>query len=227
MNGGRIIRRVLARGLGALALIGAVAWMGTAHASDRTSDVVCVDSSTGDWRATMRFTSIDVHDGHPVTVTFGSATSTLTSPGADGAVTLRQDFSGADASAHRSWSIVRNGVVERAGSETFHRPDGCAAPDTTVPPTSEPPGTGPPTTVPPTTVPPTTGPPTTGPPTTGPAGPIPTSPPPATTVPKSWPLPVTGRGATGLIVVVGVAVAIAGALAVRGARRRPDQLIGD
>jgi hypothetical protein len=220
MNGGRI----LARGLVvALALIGAgaVAWTGTAQANDRASDVVCIDPSTGEWRATMTFTSIDVHDGHPVTVTFGSDSATLTAAGPDGAVTLRQDFGGDDASGHRSWSIVRNGVVERGGSEMFSRPEGCAAPGTT-----EPPGSGPPVTEP-GTGPPATEPPSAAPPTTGPAGPSPTNPPPATTVPRPRPLPVTGRGATGLVVVIGLAVVVAGVLAVRGARRHPDQLIGD
>ena len=126
---------------------------GSAMANDRSTEVVCVDRSTGAWRASMTFSSIDVHDGHPVVVTFGSAVATLAAPGAHGSVTLSQGAGGDRASATWSWSIARNGVVEQAGSARFTRPAGCEGTPATEPPRrsrrdrtapTEPPATVPP-----------------------------------------------------------------------------------
>ena len=180
----------------------------------------------------MTFSSIDVHDGHPVVVTFGSAVATLAAPGADGSITLSQGAGGDRASATWSWSIARNGVVEQAGSARFTRPTGCEATPATEPPTTGPPPTEPPATQPPATEPPATAPPATqrpsAPPPPGSGQPdvpasVPTPPP---TTDRAGPLPNTGLSAVPMgaaaVVVVGV-----GVLARRWARRRADQLIGE
>jgi hypothetical protein len=170
----------------------------------------------------MTFSSIDVHDGHPVVVTFGSATATLAVPGTDGSATLSQHAGGDEASATWSWSIARNGVVERAGSASFSRPAGCESTPATAPPPTQPPATEPPPTPPPATVPPA-GPTPPGP--GRPSAPVPSPAPPPTTD-RTTPLPTTGAPAVPLgaaaVVVVGL-----GVLARRWAQRRADQLIGD
>jgi hypothetical protein len=220
MDGGRGGARSVARGaLAAAVIMGALALTaGPAMANDRSTEVICIDRATGAWRASMTFSSIDVHDGHPVVVSFGSDTVTLTAPGADGSATLSQDAGGDEDSATWSWSIARNGVVERAGSDTFSRPGGCESTPATVPPPTQPPSTAPPPTPPPATMPPATAP---------PAGPRPPGPGrPAAPVPSPAPLPTTGTPMLPLgaaaVVIVGL-----GALARRWAARRSDQLIGD
>ena len=228
MDGGRGGARSVARGaLAAAVIVGALALTArSAIANDRSTDVVCVDQSTGAWRASMTFSSIDVHDGHPVVVTFGSATATLAAPG-DGSVTLSQPAGGDDESATWSWSIARNGVVERAGSVTFSRPAGCESTPATAPPPTQPPGTQPPATEPPATVPPATTPPA-GPTPPGPgrpSAPVPSPAPPPTTG-RTPPLPSTGTPAVPLGVAAVVVVGL-GVLARRWADRRADQLIGD
>ena len=127
MDGGSSGARSVVRGALAAAVIVVALTLtaGPAMANDRSTEVVCVDRSTGAWRASMTFSSIDVHDGHPVVVTFGSAPTTLAEPGAGGSATLSQDAGGDEASATWSWSIARNGVVEQAGSARFTRPAGC------------------------------------------------------------------------------------------------------
>jgi len=240
MDGGRGAARSVARGAMAAGVIAAVTGFtaltaGPAMANDRSTVVACVDRSTGEWRATMTFSSIDVKDGHPVVVRFGSATVTLADPGPDGSATLRQDASGDQAAATWAWSVTRNGVVERSGSSSFRRPGGCEATQTTgptEPPATEPPATEPPATEPPATEPPATEPPATVPP-VGPSPPgpsrpeipmvIPTAPP---TTDRAGRLPVTGApaGATGAAAVVVVGL---GVLVLRWTKRRSDQLIGD
>jgi hypothetical protein len=205
---------------------------GSAMANDQSTEVVCVDRSTGAWRASMTFSSIDVHDGHPVVVTFGSAVATLAAPGAHGSVTLSQGAGGDRASATWSWSIARNGVVEQAGSARFTRPAGCERTPATEPPATEPPPTEPPATVPPSSAPPATVPPATQPPSApAPAGSgrpdvpvsVPTPPP---TTDRAGPLPDTGLPAVPFVAAAVAAVGL-GVLAQRWARRRADQLIGD
>lgn len=248
MDGGSSGARSIARGAmaAAVTVVALTLTGGTAMANDRSTDVVCVDRSTGAWRASMTFSSIDVHDGHPVVVTFGSAVATLAAPGADGSVTLSQGAGGDEASTTWPWSIARNGVVEGAGAARFTRPAGCEGTPATTPPPTEPPATPPATTPPATTGPPPTGPPATVPPatppaTTGPPGAptppggsrpdvpvsVPTLPPTLPpTVDRAGPLPDTGLSAApfgvGAVAVVGL-----GMLARRWARRRTDQLIGD
>lgn len=234
MDGGSSGARSVARGaLAAAVIVAALALTaGPAMANDRSTEVVCVDRSTGAWRASMTFSSIDVHDGHPVVVTFGSAATTLAEPGAGGSATLSQDAGGDRASAIWSWSIARNGVVERAGSATFSRPEGCestpaTAPPPTQPPATEPPPTPPPATVPPATVPPASAPPA-GPTPPGPgrpSAPVPSPAPPPTTG-HTTPLPTTGAPAVPLFAAAVVVVGL-GVLARRWAARRADQLIGD
>jgi hypothetical protein len=185
----------------------------------------------------MTFSSIDVHEGHPVVVTFGSAVATLAAPGAHGSVTLSQVAGGDRAAATWSWSIARNGVVEQAGSARFTRPAGCEGTPAIEPPATEPPATEPPATPPPATEPPATVPPATQPPSAplppAPAPPgsgrpgvpasVPTPPP---TTDRAGPLPNTGLSAVP-IGVAAVALVGLGVLARRWARRRADQLIGD
>ena len=89
MNGGTFARR----GLMAAAVLGgsfgAVAgFAGVAHANDHSTDVVCSDKATGAWTATMSFGSIEVKEGHPVVVHFGSTSTTLQTPGPDGSASL-------------------------------------------------------------------------------------------------------------------------------------------
>ena len=60
---------------------------GTAAAADRSTDVACVDQTTGAWEASMTFSSVAVQEGHPVVLTFGSASVTLTDPGPGGGAT--------------------------------------------------------------------------------------------------------------------------------------------
>lgn len=240
MDGGSSGARSVARGAMAAAVIVVALALagGSAMANDRSTEVVCIDRSTGAWRASMTFSSIGVHDGHPVVVTFGSAVATLSAPGADGSVTLSQGAGGDRAAATWSWSIARNGVVEHAGSAHFTRPAGCEGTPATEPPATQPPATGPPASEPPATVPPPTQPPA------GPAQPppaptppgsgrpdvpvsVPTPPPtPPATTDRAGPLPDTGLSAVPLGAAA-VAVAGLGALARRWARRRADQLIGD
>jgi len=239
MDGGSSGARSVARGAMAAAVIVVALALtgGTAMANDRSTDVVCVDRSTGAWRASMTFSSIDVHDGHPVVVTFGSAVATLTAPGADGSVTLSQDAGGDEASSTWSWSIARNGVVEGAGSARFTRPAGCEGTPATPPPPTEPPTTTPPASPPPTTGPPPTEPPATVPPAAvPPAAPTPPGssrpdvpasvPTPPPTTDRAGPLPDTGLSAAPFGIAA-VAVVGLGVLALRWARRRADQLIGD
>ena len=224
MDGGRGGARSVARGVLAAAVMVAAlaATAGSAMANDRSTEVVCIDQSTGAWRASMTFSSIDVRDGHPVVVTFGSAVETLSAPGADGSVRLSQDAGGAEASATWSWSVARNGVVERAGSATFARPAGCEGTPATEPPATQPPATQPPASAPPVTAPP--GAPT--PATPGqPEVPAPSAPPPPTTH-RAAPLPVTGTPAVP-IGAAALAVLGLGLLARRWVGRRADQLIGD
>ena len=146
MDGGSSGARSVARGALAAAVIVAASALtgGSAMANDRSTEVVCVDRSTGAWRASMTFSSIDVHDGHPVVVTFGSAVATLAAPGAHGSVTLSQGAGGDRATATWSWSIARNGVVEQGGSARFTRPAGCEGTPATQPPATQPPATEPP-----------------------------------------------------------------------------------
>src|SRR5262245_56524292 len=82
-DGGRGGPRLIARGALAAMVVGATVGgaAGWAAANDRTTDVVCVDPQTGAWRATMTFSSIEVHEGHPVVISFGSASTTLATPG--------------------------------------------------------------------------------------------------------------------------------------------------
>jgi hypothetical protein len=229
MNGGSSGARSVARGaLAAAVIVVALALTGgSATANDRSTEVVCVDPSTGAWRASMTFSSIDVHDGHPVVVTFGSAVVTLTAPGANGSVTLSQDAGGDQASATWRWSVARNGVVERAGSASFTRPAGCEGTPATEPPATEPPATEPPAPGPPSSGPPATVPPAAPAPPGSDRPDVPASvPTPPPTTDHAGPLPDTGVSAAPF---VGAAVAIVGVgvLALRWARRRADQLIGD
>ena len=234
MDGGSSGARSVARGaLAAAVIVAALALTGgSAMANDRSTEVVCVDRSTGAWRASMTFSSIDVHDGHPVVVTFGSAVATLAAPGAHGSVTLSQGAGGDRASATWSWSIARNGVVEQAGSARFTRPAGCEGTPATEPPATQPPPTEPPATEPPATVPPATQPPSAPlPPAPAPPGrgqpdvpvSVPTPPP---TTDRAGPLPSTGLPAVPFVTAAVAAVGL-GVLARRWARRRADQLIGD
>ena len=213
MNGGRLFRRGVL--VASLCMASTAAWAGVAQANDRSTAVICVDERAGDWRASMTFSSIDVRDGHPVEVSFGSDSATLTAPGPDGSATLHQDFGAGTDHASVAWSVARNGVVERSGSESFEQPSGCQAPATSEPPASEPPATQPPVTEPPTTEAPTPG--------STPQGPAASTP---TSAPHAGALPVTGR-ATALGGAVGLAVLLLGGAAVWAARRHPDELIGD
>ena len=78
-HGGLARSRALWRGILTVItiVVAAVAIAGTAQANDRSTDVVCVDPSTGAWQVKMTFSSIDVHDGHPVVLRFGSDSATL------------------------------------------------------------------------------------------------------------------------------------------------------
>jgi hypothetical protein len=213
MNGGRLVLRSLfgASLLGASAL-GALLFTGTAYGHDQTTAVECIDSATGAWRASMAFSSVDVTEGHTAIVHFGSASTPV---GPDGTATLFQDFGGDQATATVTWSIERNGAVDRSGAETFSKPEGCVQVTTT---------TAPPTTTPQTTTiaksTPTT------------AAPAPTPPPPAPTTPQpprhveSLDLPVTGA-ATTVTGVVAVLAIVTGGVIVHLTRRRPEGLIGD
>ena len=112
----------------ATVLGGSVMLAGTAHAHDRSTDVLCVDQDTGEWRASMTFSAIDVRDGRPVVVTFGSASATLTEAGPNGTATLVQGFGGDEPSATLAWTIIRGGAIEQAGRQSFDQPAGCEAP---------------------------------------------------------------------------------------------------
>ena len=215
MNGGtlgrRVVRGACSCGVAVLgAVIALVAAAGLAYANDRSTSVVCVDAQTGAWRASMSFGSIEVHEGHPVVVTFGSDSTTLTSPGPDGSATLTQDFSSGRDTATIAWTIVRNGADAQAGVEHFVRPEGCVA-ETTTSPTepstspAPPPSAGPP----PSTVPEPSG-----------------GPPASSSTPEPMRLPVTG-GATPWTGLVALAALAGGLVIVRAARRAPDEVIGD
>jgi hypothetical protein len=230
MDGGRLGARLVWRGmLVATVLGGSVMLAGTAHAHDRSTDVLCVDQSTGEWRASMTFSAIDVRDGRPVVVTFGSASATLTEAGPNGTATLVQSFGGDQPSATLAWTIIRGGTIEQAGRQSFDQPAGCEAPPATAPPDSGPPATAPPDTPPPDSGPPApAGPetPSTAPeaavpelPSPGPAGP-------STPAPRTAPLPATGSPTT-LVVLLAAAAVVGGALIVRWTRHQPDEVIGD
>jgi hypothetical protein len=191
----------------------------TAEANDRSTAVVCVDEQTGAWEASMTFASIDVREGHPVVITFGSASTTLTAPGPAGHATLTQRFTGGQDSATIAWSVVRNGLDATSGVEHVERPEGCVAQVDTTPPTT--PATTTPTT--PATVPPATVPPAT-PPVSGPEPS--TSTPTSGSTPAPVHLPVTG-GAAGWTTLVAVGAVAAGLLLTRAGRRLPDEVIGD
>ena len=157
MNGGTFARR----GLMAAAVLGgsfgAVAgFAGVAHANDHSTDVVCSNKATGAWTATISFASIEVKEGHPVTVHFGSASTTLTNPGPDGTASLSQTFKGSTSTEQVSWSVERNGTTDSSGVASFAKPEGCEAPPTTQPPATQPPATQPPATQPPSVQPPAT-----------------------------------------------------------------------
>jgi hypothetical protein len=185
-----------------------------AGANDRSTAVVCIDEQTGAWRASMTFASIDVRAGHPVVIAFGSASTTLSSPGPDGQAALTQDFTAAQDAATIPWSVVRNGLDERSGVEHVTRPEGCVAQVDTTPPTT-------PETTTPTT--PTTSPAT--PPASGPEPP-PSSTPTSGSTPQPMHLPVTG-GATGWTTLAAIGALIGGLGITRAARRPPDEVIGD
>ncbi|HET9602336.1 MAG TPA: hypothetical protein VFP08_12140 [Acidimicrobiales bacterium] len=212
--------------VGVALVVAAAGAAGTAAAADRSTDVACVDQTTGAWEASMTFSSVAVQEAHPVVLTFGSASVTLTDPGPGGGATLTQSFDGGQAGATKTWTIVRNGAVDQSGSVTFDRPAGCEAAPTTPPPTEAPP------TEPPATDAPPTGPPETeaGPQAT--LSPRPDSPNPAPAVPaaparpRAAPLPVTGVSTLAGLGLAAAAVAV-GALVIRWTRRRADQFIGD
>jgi len=218
MHGGTLARRALL----AAALVGGsivsivVGLAGAAQANDHSTQTACIDKTTGAWRASITFASIDVHDGHPVVVSFGSASTTLTEPGPNGTATLHQDFTAKDQVEQVSWSIVRNGAAERSGSAVFSKPDGCVATPATVPTTAAP---ATPTTPP-------------APPTTAPAPPTTTHQPaaPATRPAEharstSAPLPVTG-GHPSPLLWMGMLALGTGAAITWLSRRRPDELSG-
>jgi hypothetical protein len=177
-----------------------------AMANDRSTAVVCVDEQTGAWRASITFASIDVREGHPVVITFGTASTTLSTPGPDGHATLTQDFTGAQDSATIPWSVVRHGLDATSGVEHVTRPEGCVAQVETTPPTT----------------------PATVPPATPPASPPepPTSTPTSGSTPGPVHLPVTG-GATGWTTLVAVGALVGGLVLTRAGRRIPDEVIGD
>jgi hypothetical protein len=208
MNGGTLVRRglmvaaVLGGSIGAL--VGAP---GTAQANDRTTATVCSDARTGAWEASMTFSSIDVRADHPVVLSFGSASTTLTEPGPDGTATLTQHFSPNAKVEQVSWSVVRNDAEEHSGVVVFERPDDCK------PPT--------PTTAPP-TVPPTTTAPTSTPTTAAPTS-APTTSPRVAPASSGAPLPVTG-GHPSPVVWIGLLALAVGTLATWWSRRRPEDL---
>ena len=235
MSGGTVrerARQCRARWVGrclvgvALVVAAAGGAAGTAAASDRSTDVVCVDQTTGAWEASMTFSSVAVQEGHPVVLTFGSASVTLTDPGPGGGATLTLSFDGGQSGATKTWTIVRNGAVDQSGSVAFDRPAGCEAAPTTPPSTEVPP------TEPPATEAPPTGPPETEAPPQPTPSPRPESPNPAPAVPaaparpRAAPLPVTGVSTLVGLGLAAAAVAV-GALVIRWTRRRADQFIGD
>ncbi len=211
MNGGTLVRR----GLLAAAVLGGsigslVSLAGTAQANDHSTQTICADPTTGAWRGSITFSSIDVQADHPVVVTFGSASETLTNPGPNGTVTLTQDFSSKSDAEQVTWTIVRNGTAERSGSVTFTKPDGChESVPSTEPPTTAPPSTEAPPTTPVASTAPNTAPPTA----------------PHRTRPAVTALPVTG-GHPSPLLWVGLGSLAAGALITWLTRRQPEDLPG-
>ena len=235
MDGGSSGARSVARGaLAAAVIVAALALTGgSAMANDRSTEVVCVDRSTGAWRASMTFSSIDVHDGHPVVVTFGSAVATLAEPGSAAgrsrcrrtpAVTGRRPHgrgrSPATASSSRR---ARPASPARPVARARRRPNlrrrNRRRPNRRRPNRRRPcrrqrePPVAPPPAAP---TPPGRGRPDV------PAS-VPTPPP---TTDRAGPLPSTGLPAVPFVAAA-VAVVGLGVLARRWARRRADQLIGD
>ena len=131
--------RTLSRTAGmALALSGAALLVaGQASANDRAVVVSCTDQSAGTWTVSVTFSSIEVKADRPVTVSLGSHTTTLNTPGPNGTVTLSHTFGADQSSPSIEWSIVRLDY-QNMGELHLDRPAGCGetTPSTEAPPTT-------------------------------------------------------------------------------------------
>ena len=126
-------QRTLSRIAGlALVLTGASLFTaGQASANDRAVVVSCTDQSAGTWTVSVTFSGIEVRADRPVEVSLGSDSATLTEPGANGTVTLQQNFGAGQAAATLTWSVVRLDY-QNMGVLNLDRPVEC-----TVTPTTE------------------------------------------------------------------------------------------
>jgi LPXTG-motif cell wall-anchored protein len=132
-------KRTLSRVAGmALVLTGAASFAaGQASANDRAVVVSCTDQSAGTWEVSVTFSGIEVLADRPVQVTLGSDSTTLTQPGPDGTVTMRQSFGGDQSSASTTWSVVRHDYQNK-GVLNLDRPGDCQqTPSTEAPPVTE------------------------------------------------------------------------------------------
>ncbi len=204
-----IIQRTLSRVAGLALILTGVALVAVAPASanDRAVSVLCTDHTTGTWRVSVTFSSVEVKADRPVTVTLGSESATLTEVGPNGTVTLHQDYPAAQTSADLIWSIVRIDY-QNTGKLHLDQPAGCRE----SPATTE---TAPPTTAPATTAPPTTFAALTTPP--------PTTAPHQVEAAHLGSLPVTG-GPSVPLAALGVAALLCGLMLVRTGRRRPTEI---
>jgi len=213
-----LAKRIMIQAAGAALVLTGVVLVaaGPANANDRSVSVLCTDKTSGAWRVSATFSSIEVKADRPVTVTLGSKSVTLTQVGPNGTVTLSQNFPGSQKSADLIWSVVRLDY-QNTGKLHLDQPAGCRATTTTsTPPTST--ATVPPATVPPATVPPATAPPATAPPVKSLE-----SPPPQVKSSHARPsLPVTGGPSVPLLALGGMSV-VTGLARVRTSRRRPQQ----
>ncbi len=132
-------QRTLSRIAGlALVLTGASLFTaGQASANDRAVVVSCTDQSAGTWTVSVTFSGIEVRADRPVDVSLGSDSATLTEPGANGTVTLQQNFGAGQAAATLTWSVVRLDY-QNMGVLNLDRPVECTVtPTTEAPPAAE------------------------------------------------------------------------------------------
>ena len=132
-------QRTLSRIAGlALVLTGASLFTaGQASANDRAVVVSCTDQSAGTWTVSVTFSGIEVRADRPVEVSLGSDSATLTEPGANGTVTLQQNFGAGQAAATLTWSVVRLDY-QNMGVLNLDRPAECTVtPTTEAPPSTE------------------------------------------------------------------------------------------
>ena len=110
---------------------------GQASANDRAVVVSCTDQSAGTWTVSVTFSGIEVRADRPVEVSLDSDSATLTEPGANGTVTLQQNFGAGQTAATLIWSVVRLDY-QNMGVLNLDRPAECTVtPTTEAPPVSE------------------------------------------------------------------------------------------